>query len=96
MLLRLKVPPELLVPILDREKKQKADQIKTARFLAEQERLQNEDIEVSFIVNLIGDNSIARQHDYVPLPEKGSSNEIDSEGSDLYDSDNEYAQQRKV
>ena len=83
------IPPELQVPIPDPEAVWKADQAELKKLFPSPQLNEDED-EIEIIVDTAGDkslrDSIALQHDYIPLSESsedlsGSSSE-ESEESD--------------
>ena len=91
------VPPALLVPIPDSEKIWLAEQEQLESQLQElqRQRQQDDDEEVIFTIDTVGDQSFQPVDDYIPLP--GDSEMEDSENStsdldsELYDSDKDYS-----
>jgi hypothetical protein len=82
------VPPKLLVPIPDPEKIWLEEQ-EIMRQLNDQKQEEEEE-EVTFITDTIGDPSLLQQQDYRAFP-SNDSNISDSEGSEGYDSDKDYS-----
>ena len=90
------IPLELLVPIPDPEKIQKAGQLELEKQLQEQlqEQLRGDDeVEATFVLDPTGDQSLTQ--DYMAFPPVDSncddSSSSESGESELYDSDKDYS-----
>ena len=86
------VPSELLIPIPDPEKVWLAEKEQSQLQLKEQEQEQEEEQEqeLTFIIDEVGDRSLQPLPEYIALPAIESDENESSEGSDTYDSGEEY------
>ena len=86
------VPSELLIPIPDPEKVWLAEKEQSQLQLKEPEHEQEEEQEqeLTFIIDEVGDRSLQPLPEYIALPTIESDENESSEGSDTYDSGEEY------
>lgn len=84
------IPPELQQPISDPEVIWKASQLQLTQQLQLQKKEEEE--EVSFIIDTVGDRSFVEQDDYIALPKSSTEEEdeedLDSSNSSSEESDN--------
>lgn len=83
------IPDSLLVPIPDREKAWKASQEEAKRVAEEQRRLQvaEEEVTIDITVDLIGDQSLQFEEEFIPIPEFSNTDTSSSEESSSDDSE---------